>query len=170
MILASVEPESSLEAALTQPLELESEPYLQVQLTEQLAAVVPMEFAQEASVMPAERLTPVPNMPAYILGLLNKRSRIFWVIDLLQLLGFAPHTSIQQYSLVMVQVGNMPLGLVVPTVKGILRLNVDAIQPTSGTVPSHVTPYLQGCISSEKELLLVLDLKAIVHTVLQQDS
>jgi positive phototaxis protein PixI len=151
------------------------EPYLCLQLEHQTTAILPMQFAREVTVVAASRLTMIPNMPQPVLGLLNQRSRIFWVVDLPQLLGMTPlRVNLQQYNLVITefrqktnpQAGNLPLGLAIPKIQGIIRIDTNQIQSPIGTVPSTLVPYLQGCILQDQNILLILDPEAIVNSPL----
>lgn len=150
--------------------------YLSIQLDAQTPVALPMAQAQEVLVVPAQRLTPMPNMPDGVLGLLNRRSRIFWVVDIAQWLQAQPLDPIaQQYTVVIVRVNAAAspqspnwLGLAVPKVKGVIRFLPELIQSPLGHFPLHLTPYLRGCVLQKQELLLVLDAEALVQTPLLQ--
>ncbi len=143
------------------------EPYLRLQLDTQTQAILPMQFAREVMIVAASRLTMIPNMPLPILGLLNQRSRISWVVDLPQLLGMTPlSVNLQQYNLAITQMGNIPLGLAIPEIQGVIRIETEQIQSPIGTVTSHLVPYLQGCILQDQEVLLILDPEAIIRSPL----
>jgi positive phototaxis protein PixI len=145
--------------------------YLKLQLDRQTLAVLPMEYAQEVLVVPARRITPMPNMPACILGLLNQRSKVFWVIDLPQLLGLSViETYVQQYSIAILKVEDISIGLVVQQVKGVTRLSANTIQPPADTIADSLIPYLRGCISQQTDVVLVLDPEAIANSPLIHDS
>jgi positive phototaxis protein PixI len=140
-------------------------PYLRVQLTAQQAALLPMDRTQEAISVSADRVTPVPNMPDCVLGLLNQRSHVFWAIDLAQLLGLtAQPSTAQQYNLAIIQSDGLPLGLVVPEVSGILRINTEDIESPIGAIAPELVPYLSGCYVQAQETVWVLDPKAIVQS------
>ncbi|MCU0535912.1 MAG: chemotaxis protein CheW [Hydrococcus sp. Prado102] len=139
--------------------------YLKFQLDSKTQAALPMDAAQEVLIVPSSRLTFMPNMPSCILGLLNQRSRVFWVIDLPQLLEMQPLPSdTQQYSLTIVRVGNAVLALAVMNVKGVTRFPSEVIQSPIGTVAPGLTPYLRGLVPQEREILLVLDPEAILNS------
>ena len=104
-------------------------------------------------------------MPNCVLGLLNQSSRVFWVVDLAQMLDLKPlETDVQQYNIVIVRVGTIPLGLVVRDVKGVIRIIEDSIQSPIGTVAPGLVPYLRGCLLQQKGVLLILDTPAIVNS------
>ena len=139
--------------------------YLKFRLGQQTPAVFSMKHVQEALILPAHRLTPMPNMPACLLGLMNRRSRVMWVVDLAQLLGLPVlDASARQYSLVIIRVGSVPLALGVQKIEGIAWLTAESIQPPPGQAPSSLLPYLRGCILQQKEILLVLNAEAVVQS------
>jgi len=141
------------------------DPYLKLQLTPQRAAVLPMEQAQEAIAVPVNRVTPMPNMPACVLGLLNQKSRVLWVIDLAQLLGLQTQVlTLQQYNIAIIRIGKRPLGLVVPEIKGIVRFVNEAMISPIGEVEPELTPYLRGCFTQDQETLWVLDPEAMINS------
>jgi positive phototaxis protein PixI len=147
------------------------DPYLKVQLTPQMAAVLPMEQAQEAIAIPYERITPVPNMPIFALGLLNQRSRVFWAIDLPLMLGLSTQPmNGQQYNLVIIKSGNNPLGLVVPKVQSVVRFNLNEMYSPIGEAPSSLVSYLRGCFSEAGKTLWVLDPEAIINSSSLNDN
>ena len=104
-------------------------------------------------------------MPACVLGLLNQRSRVYWVVNLSQILELSLQEKYkQQYQIAIVRVNNIPLGLVVDRVKGAIRFEDTAIHSSIDTVPSHLIPYVKGCVPLETEVLLILDLPAIINS------
>lgn len=137
--------------------------YLKLQLEQQTLAVLSLRYAQEAIVVPARRITPMPNMPACVIGLLNQRSHIVWVVDLPQLLGLQPiERKLQNYNVAIIKVGNFPLAVAVGKIQGVIRFSVEDIQSPIGTVSEGLTPYLRGLAVQDKQILLVLDPEAVV--------
>ncbi|HBB33129.1 MAG TPA: chemotaxis protein CheW [Cyanobacteria bacterium UBA8803] len=138
--------------------------YLKFQFGQQTPAVLSMNQAQEVIVLPTSRLTAMPNMPAYVLGLMNRRSRVLWAIDLGRMLGLnGIETNVQQYNAVIIRSGSASLGLIVDAVEGVVRFTPDTIQAPNGQVSAALVPYLRGCTLQEKEILLVLDAEAIIR-------
>ena len=139
--------------------------YLKVQIDRDTPAAIPMEYAREVVVVPTKRLTPIPNMPSCVLGLLNQRSKIVWVVNLAQILELAPNQKYtQHYHIALVRVNDIPLGLRINQVKGAVRLDSRTIQSPTNKIASHLTPYVEGCVALETEILLILDLKAIINS------
>jgi len=139
--------------------------YLKFFVNPQTPAILSMNQTQEAMVVSVESVTSMPNMPFGILGLMNWRSRILWVVDLPKLLNLqSPQNRPRQYSVIIVRTESMILGLVVHEIIGTLRFSSDEIRSPIGQVASSLVPYLRGCIVQQKEILLVLDAHPIVHS------
>jgi positive phototaxis protein PixI len=165
-----------MDTALTRPgnsaLAPTGNAYLKFQLNRQIRAVFSMRHVQEALVIPARRLTPMPNLPAPFLGLTNRRNRITWVLDLPQVLGLGTlDPNLQQYTLVLLQVRGITLALAVHRVDGMIRFDSDTIQPPFGSITPTLAPYLRGCVLQQveqEEVVLVLDAEAIAQSPLLQ--
>jgi len=145
--------------------------YLKFQLNQQTGAVLSMKHTQEAILVPVDSVTSMPNMPPCILGLMNWRSRIIWVVDLPRMLNLESlDYRVRQYSAIVIRVESLLLGLVVQEIKGTIRFVADEIHSPIGQVASSLVPYLCGCVVQEKEILLVLDSQAIVQSsILRSD-
>lgn len=139
--------------------------YLRFQLNKQAPAVLSMRYTQEAIVVPVESVTSMPNMPVCILGLMNWRSHIVWVIDLPRMLNLESlDNRFRQFSIIIIRVESVLLGLVVQEIKGTTKFMPDEIRSPVGQVASSLVPYLRGCVVQQKEILLVLDAQAIVQS------
>jgi positive phototaxis protein PixI len=141
------------------------EPLLRVRLDRQNVAILPLHYLQEVAVVPLQRLTPIPNVHSCMLGLINRRSRVIWAIDLAQMLCLQSSTiKMRQYNIVIVQVGNKPLGLAVQNVESIVRLPPSRIKSPPATVSADLVPYLRGYVLEEEHPWLVLDVPAIANS------
>lgn len=165
---------SSALARLTKPntsKKNQGDAYLKFQFGEQTSAVLSMSQAQEVFILPVGRLTAMPNMPPYVMGLLNRRSKVLWVVDLAAMLGLPEMlTNVQHYNSVIINSGSLSLLLIVQAVEGVVRLTPECIQPPLGQVYSGLVPYLRGCVLLEKEILLVLDAEAIIRSPLLHNT
>jgi len=165
-----VEPQSSQGTMASQSALTITQSYLKFTLGLQ-AALIPTRQVQEAITISTARMTPMPNMPPALLGLINRRSQVLWVTDLALLLGLpVAFPNSQQYNLVLMQAGAVLLGLRVHTIEGILSLPVGQVQPPPPHVPSSLVPFLQGCVLQQGEVLLVLDAEAILRSPALQGS
>lgn len=139
--------------------------YLRFQLNKLAPAVLPMRYTQEAIVVPVESITSMPNMPSCILGLMNWRSHIVWVVDMPRMFNLESlDHRFRQFNIIIIRVESLLLGLVVQEIKGTTKFMPDEIRSPVGQVASSLVPYLRGCVVQQKEVLLVLDAQAIVQS------
>ncbi|MDY6898674.1 MAG: chemotaxis protein CheW [Cyanobacteriota bacterium] len=155
---------------LAQPHKQLGDGYLQFKLNENTTAVLLVNFTQEVVVSPVETITPIANKPEFILGLMNWRNRIIWVADLARILGLESQSyPMRQCNIIVVSHESETIGLMVPEIKGTVRLNSDTIQPAKNQA-TNIADYLDGCIWSKDELNLVLNIQAILNSSLLQNS
>ena len=147
------------------------ESYLKFEVGQGIQAGLLMKQVQEVMVLQPRYLSPIPNLAPGILGLMHRRSRILWVIDLAMLLGVGRlDYSPQQYDIVILRTGSIAVAAAVTRVDGIAWALPDAVQP----VPSHVSkgliPYSRACIFQSQEVVFLLDGEAILQAPLLQQS
>ncbi|WP_088239427.1 chemotaxis protein CheW [Calothrix rhizosoleniae] len=147
----------------------QGEAYLNFYLNPLTSVILSVKHTQEAIVVPGEIITPMPNMPAFIMGLMSWRSRIIWAVDLPMILNLeSTHYRSRQFNIIVIKVESMLLGLVVHNVKGTIKFMPDDIRSPIGQVATSLVPYLRGCVVQGQETLLVLDAPAIVQSSLLQ--
>lgn len=138
--------------------------YLSFYLNRQTPTLLLMEYAQEVIIVPTSRLSLMPNMPECVLGLLNRRSRVLWVVNLAQLLELpASESSDRQYQIIIIHVKQVKLALVVQSVEGVKYFPHQNSQ-ASTEIFTTLAPYISGCIAQENETLIVLDAEKIVNS------
>ena len=138
--------------------------FLRFQLDRQTTAVVPMLQTQEAIILPAGRISVIPNLPAPVMGLFNRRSSLLWLVDLPDILGLEPiDRHAHSYDVALLKVGQTPLAVAVQSILGVTRFPKEEIESPIGSFNPAFTPYLHGWILREQELVLVLDPEAIIN-------
>jgi twitching motility protein PilI len=161
-LLAKLQPRGS-QALASQDLSPQTHSYLRFSLGSQ-SALLPTQQVQEAIATPVARITAMPNLPPAMLGLINRRSRVLWVVDLALLLGLpTAYPNSQQYNLVLMQVGTVTVALRVSHIDGILSLPAQHLQPAPTHVPPGLVPFLRGCVRQDSDVLLALDGEALLR-------
>ncbi|MCY7335985.1 MAG: chemotaxis protein CheW [Chamaesiphon sp.] len=146
------------------------EMFLRFQLDSQTSAVVPMLQTQEAIVLPAGRVSVIPNLPSPVLGLFNRRNTLLWLVDLPEILGLEPiDRHAHSYDIALLKVNQIPLAVAVRSIQGVVRFAPEQIQSPIGSFNPAFTPYLRGWILQERELVLVLDPEAIIQNKVLTD-
>ncbi len=144
--------------------------YLKIDIAPNLPALIALEDVQESAWVPTHMVTPIPNLPACILGVMNARNQVVCVVNLAQLLEIPVSTVHRQYySMLTVRLAPTPeapedtnlLALTVQDIQGILRLQPEDIESPIGDFSAALTPFLRGCVGREGQSIPVLDVKAI---------
>jgi positive phototaxis protein PixI len=163
---------------LFHPVQVIGDPYLRFQLTPEIPVLLSMERVQEALVVPANSISPLPNLPTFSIGLMNARDRVFLVIDLAQILGLPPlPINPRNYQVIVIQSSEMGtdssearkyIGLAVQRVRGVARFETGQLQSLTHGFPSSLAPYSLGSFATEAEQgaeqILVLDAGSIVNS------
>lgn len=94
---------------------------------------------------PLNSITPIPNTSPLLLGTLNLRGRIIWVVDLGQLLGksTALNTTQQEIPVIAVENQDTLMGLAVDQILGMDWLDVSGVQTATDTSDSTAR-FLRG--------------------------
>ena len=162
---------SNIKLPVTQPQTTLGDGYLQFKLNQSTTAVLLVQFTQEVIVLSCETVTSIPNTSELILGLINWRNRIIWVIDLPRMLGLeSQFYTMRQCNIIVISHDRETIGLMVPEIKGTVRFNSNTIQGANNQVASHILPYLKGCIWREDELNLVLNIQAVFNSSFVDDN
>ena len=109
-------------------------------------------------------VTPVPNVPTWVLGVANIRGDVVSLVDLRAFLGLEPFG--RQTSARMLVARDrqeeVTAGLVVDQVKGIRYVTADRINPATSPIEDRVAPYLRGFTEQDGRLLVLLDLNRLL--------
>jgi purine-binding chemotaxis protein CheW len=106
-------------------------------------------------------LTPVPNAPDYVLGVMALRGTVLPVIDLCRRLGLPPGKQDEKSRIIVVSVNDEDAGIHVDRVTGVVRISPDAVRPTPETI-EHGAEFLRGIARKEDKLYILLDTEKAV--------
>jgi purine-binding chemotaxis protein CheW len=118
-------------------------------------------------VYPLRDLTPLPCTPRFVLGIVNVRGRIVPVLDLKKFFDLPERGLTDLHRVVLVQGGELELGLLADVIVGIRQIAPESLQPSLPTLSGIRAEYLKG-IAEEQLVVLALerlltDPKIIVH-------
>jgi positive phototaxis protein PixI len=159
------------------------EQFLRLNIVPETTALLPIQQIAEVLSIPVAQITPIPHMPAWVMGVHNWRGEILWIIDLGHLCGLTPwyqqKTNPSAYETIVLQTHHskgeatfphpkwQTLGLVVGQIEDSEWCDPQVIQslPTS-TVNSEFERFLRGFWwKSNDDMLAVLDGEAIMRAM-----
>lgn len=112
-------------------------------------------------------ITAVPQMPAYVRGVINLRGKIIPVMDLRLRFGFSDAGSTDQTCIVVVQV-KLPdgkatqMGLVVDGVEEVVNINVGDIEETPDFGGEISAGYIVGMAKIKGAVKTLLDIDSVI--------
>lgn len=165
---------------LFNPLQSPGRLYLRCSIGEN-SALIDVTFLDECLLLEAERITPIPQMPPYVMGLMNSRQRVFFVVDLPQFLGLTPlPSSSRRYHILVTEKTTSShdssfLGLAVNRIEGITRMPLEESPQTSQTSQTTATIlsqlpelYIDSWQTCSQGKLPVLDIPRILEEISKQ--
>ena len=119
-------------------------------------------------IKPLDQITPVPRVPKWVTGVVNRRGRIFSVINLQRFFDLPAVESEQSPQLLVVETPEMELGLQADSVLSIESVPISHIEDAPSTVRNLPPEFVLGITryksasGSRQSLVVVLDLLALL--------
>jgi purine-binding chemotaxis protein CheW len=113
-----------------------------------------------------QKITPLPQVPGFVKGVINLRGRVIPIIDLRVKFGLKAQVD-ERTCIVVVQVSLPPaqtvqMGLIVDSVEEVSSLTVDDIEPTPEFGTRIDTMYLLGMAKVKSSVKTLLDIDRVV--------
>jgi purine-binding chemotaxis protein CheW len=114
-----------------------------------------------------DRVTPIPNTPEYILGVINLRGAIVPIVDLRRRFGmpaaeFGPTTVVIVVRVAQSDRNERTLGLVVDAVSEVCNVNADDRKPAPDFGSGIKTDFVKGLATVENRMVILLDIDRLV--------
>jgi purine-binding chemotaxis protein CheW len=110
-------------------------------------------------VFPLTEITPLPGLPAHVLGVVNVRGRILSVMDIRRLLEFGNIGLTNLNKAIILHHKDMELAVLADEVTGVYAIDVDEGQHTLPTLSISQEAYLYGVT---KDRVVVLDAEKLL--------
>ncbi|MBI1870021.1 MAG: chemotaxis protein CheW [Chlamydiae bacterium] len=117
-------------------------------------------ISQVREVLSLQEITPLPQAPSFIEGVIHVRGRIFAVIDLRKRFNLGGEETNPNTRIIVVRLSKALVGFIVDTVDEVLSISKAAIQeaPEMAMATHH---YFSGITKVENRLILLLNASAI---------
>ena len=106
-------------------------------------------------------ITPVPNAPYYVEGVVNLRGKVIPIINLRSRFGLSTAEPTKDTRIIVVEVEHSILGFIVDSVEEVLRLPANVIEPPPTTGRGGSDDFHKGVGRVEGRLLILLDLQLL---------
>ena len=113
-----------------------------------------------------QKITPVPQMPAFVKGVINLRGRVIPIVDLRVKFGlkaeFAERTCIVVVQVKLANDQLVQMGLIVDSVEEVVNLTAQEIEPVPEFGTKIDTTYLLGMAKIKDQVKTLLDIDRVV--------
>lgn len=113
-----------------------------------------------------QKITPVPQMPAFVKGVINLRGRVIPIVDLRVKFGlkaeFAERTCIVVVQVKLANDQMVQMGLIVDSVEEVVNLTAQEIEPVPEFGARIDTTYLLGMAKIKDQVKTLLDIDRVV--------
>lgn len=108
-------------------------------------------------------VTPVPNAPSFVCGVMNLRGTIVPVIDLRQRLGLARADANRFTVIIVVNVNDRVSGLIVDSVSDVLTIPAESIQAPPELGMRQESRFVRGMAKVGERLAILLDAERLLR-------
>jgi purine-binding chemotaxis protein CheW len=108
-------------------------------------------------------ITPLPNQPEYVRGVLNLRGAMVPIIDLRCRFGQGLTEATPLHIMIIVQVEGRPVGLLADRVLDIVAADAGNIQPVPEIAQTTGAQFLSGLVTIDGAMIALINLPTLVH-------
>ena len=139
--------------------------YLTFTLDQEDYGVVILKVREIIGMLP---ITPVPQTPVFLKGVINLRGQVIPVVDLRLKFGLMELEYTERTSIIVVEVkgqaGNIPIGIVVDSVSEVVSIRGVDIEPTPAFGTRVDTDYILGMAKLEGRVKILLDIDRVLSS------
>lgn len=110
-----------------------------------------------------EHITPVPNAPPAVEGVVFSRGRVIPAMNLRLRFGFERIPLEVRTRLIVIDIGERTVGLIVDSAREFISIPTAAIQPPNEAISGLSGKYLDGIATLAGRMILILNLNEVIN-------
>ncbi len=107
-------------------------------------------------------ITPVPNAPEFVEGVINLRGKVIPIISLRKRFGFEQKDHDSRTRIIVVELEGKLVGFIVDAVTEVLRIPSSTVEPPPPIISKIESDYLKGVGKLDDRLLILLDIDKVL--------
>ena len=139
--------------------------YLSFTLDRELFAI---DIVKVREVLDYTKITKIPRMPGFVLGVINLRGSVVPVVDMRMKFGMSAGERTVNTCIVIVEVNLLGeflvLGILVDSVQEVFELEQEQIEPPPKIVAKLDTDFIKGIGKKDEDFVIILDTNRIFST------
>ncbi len=109
-------------------------------------------------------ITPVPQAPGFVEGVINLRGQILPVVDLRKRFGISPKENDDTTRIVVVELSHAAVGLIVDSVSEVLRIPADVVAPPPSLVAGSIgAEYIKGIGHYDERMIILIEMRKVFN-------
>ncbi|MCF6150132.1 MAG: purine-binding chemotaxis protein CheW [Candidatus Kuenenia sp.] len=113
-------------------------------------------------IMGIMNITPVPQAPGYVKGVINLRGKVIPIVDLRSKFGMPEKDHTQETCIIVVEVEKVLTGIIVDTVSEVIDINGSDIEPSPHFSNDVSTDLFLGMAKVKDKVKILLDIDAVL--------
>lgn len=122
-----------------------------------------IEIRHVTEIIGIQKITEVPDMPAFVKGVINLRGQVIPVMDVRTRFHMDPRDYDDRTCVIVVRINESAIGLVVDTVNEVADIPEEAVSPPPMVSKGEGSRYLQGMGKIGDEVKILLDVNRLLH-------
>lgn len=144
-------------------MQLKMQDYLQVVSFRLGVEEYAVEITKVKEIILVEGITKVPQMPAYIEGVINLRGTVIPVLDLRKRFDIGNAQITEHTRIVVTRLEGRIIGMIVDSVSRVMKIPRANIQPPPETIACVAGEYLVGVAKLDDRMQLLLDIDKVLR-------
>ena len=120
-------------------------------------------MGEVGEILKLPKITPLPGVKTWILGIANVRGRLMPIIDLHEYLNMTPTLPMAQWRVLIVEDEDLAAGLVVEQSLGIQHFLEGSFEEASGEGLDTLQPYIRGAFRHAGRVFFEMELKSVLR-------
>lgn len=109
-------------------------------------------------------ITPVPQAPGFVEGVINLRGQILPVVDLRKRFGIQAREVDESTRVIVVELTNSAVGLIVDSVSEVLRIPADVVAPPPSLVAGSIgSEYIKGIGHYDERMIILIEMRKVFN-------
>lgn len=124
-----------------------------------------VEISHVREIIRMQRITEVPQVPAFVEGIINLRGSVIPVVDLRKRFGLAAAETSAETRIVVVDVSGHTVGLIVDAVSEVITVPGRAIESVATVAASARRGDVRGIVNLPQKLIVLIGLEGLLESI-----
>jgi len=110
-----------------------------------------------------QSITPVPNVPEYVKGVINLRGQVIPLIDVRLRFRMAPLEYHNRTCVIVVRIGKLEVGFIVDVVQEVVTVARTSLEPPPEMGHGQFTEFISGIVKIDDDVKMILDVVKLLY-------